>query len=137
MSENQRRAVTVSLRLLEERLANVDRMIHEGEQGTLYSRPVPFTVGQVTQMEALIAAMRDEIRRVAAEYELPSEEQNAARAIVGALAMSWESLEEVRPRRLRNYGSVDPGLKETLEPRLKHLIRLLFDLQATATGERD
>lgn len=136
LNENQRRAVTVSLRLLEERLANVERMIHEDEQGILYSRRVAFTPEQVKHMEAVIAAMRDEIRRVATEFQLPREEQNVARAIAATLEMSWESLEEVRPRRLRNYGSVDPTLKETLEPILKRLIRLLFDLENTASGEK-
>jgi hypothetical protein len=137
LNENQKRAVTITLRLLEERLAAVEQMIHEDEQGVLYSRRASFTPEQVGRIETLIAAMRDEIRHVATEFQLPREEQNAARAIVGALEMSWESLEEVRPRRLKNYGSVDPELKETLDPSLKRLIHLLFELQDVATGRKD
>ncbi len=137
LNENQRRAVTITLRLLEERLVDVERAIHQDEQGILYSRRVSFTPEQVEQIEALIAAMRDEIRHLATAFQLPREEQNVARAIVGTLEMSWESLEEVRPPRLRNYGSVDPVLKETLDPGVKRLIDLLFDLQDAATGKKD
>ena len=136
LNENQRRAVTITLRLLEERLADIERIIHKDEQGILYSRQVSFAPEQVKQIETLIAAMRDEIRHLATDFQLPREEQNVARAIVGTLEMSWESLEEVRPRRLRNYGSVDPVLKETLDPSVKRLIDLLFDLQDAATGKK-
>ncbi len=137
LNENQRRAVTITLRLLEERLASVEQMIHEDEQGILYSRRVSFSPEQVEQIERLIAAMRDEIRHLATVFQLPHEDQNVARAVVGTLEMSWESLEEVRPRRLKNYGAVDPALKETLDPSVKHLIGLLFDLQDAATGKKD
>jgi hypothetical protein len=132
LNENQKRAVTVTLRLLEERLADIERVIEEDEDGVLYRRVARFSPGQREKMDELIAAMRGQIRRAAVRFRLPQEEQNAAREIAGKVTLSWESLEDSRPRKLGAYGNVDPALKETLDPILQELIRLLFRLEAVA-----
>ncbi|CAG0941454.1 hypothetical protein ANRL1_00556 [Anaerolineae bacterium] len=132
LNPNQVRTVTVTLRLLEERLAEIERIVSEDEQGILYRRVARFTPTQRAQMNDLIRAMRQQIRRATNAFELPREEQNAARHIIGALSMSWESLEEIRPRKLKSYGEVDPELKQTLDPILQRLIRLLFRLEDVA-----
>ena len=137
LNENQERAVAVTLRLLEERLADIERVIAEDEEGALYRRVARFSPEQREKMNNLIAAMRGQIRRAAARFHLPQQEQDAAREIVGKLMLSWESLEDSRPRKLGAYGDVDPALKETLDPILQELIRLLFRLDAVARdGDR-
>jgi len=135
LNVNQRRAVSVTLRLLEERLADIERAMEGSEQGILYRRIARFTPKQREQMRLLITAMREEIRGAATQFHLIVEEQSAARYVIGTLSMSWESLEETRPRKLKAYGEVDPALEETLEPILQRLIQLLFDLEDAALGE--
>ncbi len=135
LNENQTRAVAVTLRLLEERLSDIERVIVEDEEGVLYRRTARFSPEQREKMDKLIRAMRGQIRRAAVRFHLPQEEQDAARAIVGKLMLSWESLEDSRPRKLGAYGTVDPALKETLDPILQELIRLLFRLEAVARDE--
>jgi hypothetical protein len=132
LNSSQRRAVTVTLRLLEERLADIERVLQNDEQGVLYRRVARFTLTQREQMRNLIAAMREEIRRAARQFDLPQEEQDATRYIIGTLSLSWESLEEIRARKLKSYGEVDPALKETLDPIVRQLIQLLFRLQHAA-----
>jgi hypothetical protein len=134
LNPNQFRSVTITLRLLEERLADIERVIAQDEQGILYQRVAQFTPQQRAQMNEIIRAMREQIRRAAEEFQLPGEEQNAARYIVGTLSLSWESLEEIRSRKLKGYGAVDPALRDTLDPILKQLIRLLFSLTDVARG---
>jgi len=134
LNPNQFRSVTITLRLLEERLADIERVIAQDEQGILYQRVAQFTPQQRAQMNEIIRAMREQIRRAAEEFQLPGEEQNAARYIVGTLSLSWESLEEIRSRKLKGYGAVDPALRDTLDPILKQLIRLLFSLPDVARG---
>ena len=137
LNANQKRAVTVTLRLLEERLAHIERVMNEDEEGVLYRRVARFSPDQRAKMDKLIAAMRGQIRRAAERFYLPQEEQDAAREIVGKLTLSWEGLEDSRPRKLGAYGNVDPALKETLDPILQELIRLLFRLEAVARdGDR-
>jgi hypothetical protein len=135
LNENQRRTVTTTLRLLEERLGEIERVIQSDEVGILYRRRAHFTPTQVKQMRDLIAAMRAEIQRAATQFHLPSEEINPVRFIIGTLSLSWESLEDSRSRKLGAYGEVDPELNDTLDPILQHLIDLLFDLEDVARRE--
>lgn len=135
LNVNQRRAVAVTLRHLEETLANIDRVIHRGEQGILYRRVASFTPHQREQINRLITAMRAEIRRAAIQFDLPVEDQDAVRYVVGTLALMWEMLEDARPRKLANYGAVDPALEETLDPILQRLIELSFRITDVARGE--
>jgi hypothetical protein len=41
-------------------------------------------------------------------------------------------VEEIRARKLKSYGEVDPQLKQTLDPILQRIVRLLFDLMDAA-----
>jgi hypothetical protein len=134
LNPNQVGAVTATLRLLEERLVEIERMVSKDEQGILYRRVAQFTPTQRVQMNEIIRAMREQIRRAADEFQLPCEGQNAARHTIGILSLSWESLEEIRSRKLKSYGEVDPELKQTLDPILQQLIRLLFQLTDVADG---
>ncbi len=135
LNDNQRRALAVTLRHLEETLANIERVMNHDEYGILYRRVASFTPPQRAQMERLIQTMREEIRRAALTFDLPIEEQNVARYIAGTLALTWEMLEEMRPRKLGNYGNVDDALEATLEPVLERLMHLLFQISAVARGE--
>jgi hypothetical protein len=49
------------------------------------------------------------------------------------MSLAWVSLEEIRPRRLRRYGAVDPTLSATIEPRLDHLAQLVRAIQVLAS----
>jgi hypothetical protein len=135
LNPNQVRAVTVTLRLLEERLADVERVIAADERGILYERVASFTPAQRAQMNESIRALREQIRRAAEEFHLPRETQSAARYVVGTVSLLWESVEEIRARKLKSYGEVDPQLKQTLDPILQRIVRLLFDLMDAARGE--
>lgn len=137
LNVNQRRALAVVLRLLEERLVEIDRMIEQDEEGILYHRVARFSPEQREKIDQLIIATCGQIRRAAERFRLPQEERDAAREIVGILTLSWEGLEDVHSRKLGAYGNVDPALKETLDPLLQELIHLLFQLEAVASdGER-
>jgi hypothetical protein len=135
LNENQERAVGVTLRLLEERLKRIEQVIDADEEGILYRRVARISPAEREKMRALLMAMREQIRRAAEQFHLRKEEQNAAREIVGTLSLAWESLEDARPRKLGAYGAVDPALKDTLDPILQQLIRLLFELEDVARGD--
>ncbi|MCL4393219.1 MAG: hypothetical protein M1482_00075 [Chloroflexi bacterium] len=109
-------------------------MINEDEEGILYRRTSYFTFEQREKMRRLVAAMRQQIREADDRFHFRKEERDAAREIVGTLALSWESLEETRTNKLAAYGQVDPGLNETLDPIVQRLIGQLFELQHVAHG---
>jgi hypothetical protein len=135
LNENQKRTVTVTLRLLEEQLVETERLMEQDEQGILYHRVARFTPSQRETMGALIAQMRADIERAAREFHLARQERNAAMEIAGSLALAWESLEEIRSPKLKSYGEVDPSLTETLDPIVQRLVKLEFELEDVARGK--
>ena len=135
LNQNQERAVAIRLRLLEERLAIIGRLMDQDERGRLYRRDrAPFSAEQRARMEALMVEIRAEIAHVADTFGLASEEQDAARRIIGLLGITWEGLGDVRAGRLRGLGDVDPELQVLLNPSVERLMQLVLALQETATG---
>jgi len=134
LNRNQERAVAVRLRMLEERLAIIRRLVDEDERGRLYRRDrAPYSAEQRARIEAVVREIRAEIARVADTFGLASEEQDAARRIVGLLGITWEGLGDVRTGRLRGLGDVDPALREQLNPSIERLMDLVLDLQEIAS----
>ena len=77
--------------------------------------------------------IRAEIAHVADTFGFASEEQDAARRIVGLLGITWEGLGDVRAGRLGGLGSVDPELHELLGPSVERLMDLVLALQEVAS----
>lgn len=137
LNPNQQRAVAISLRLLEERLAEIEDLVNRGAEGVLYRRPAaPLDRQQRARLDELIGEIRGSIAELAETLHLTREEQDPVGRIVALLNISWENLGEIDTRRLRAYGTVDPALRGTLDPAARRLADLVFALQAdlAATG---
>lgn len=132
LNESQTRSVTVTLRLLEERLVEIERLLTVNEEGILYSRVATFSPSQQKQMQQLIEELREGIKVVTETFELKHEPQDPTRRIVGLLAITWESIEELYARRLRAYGEVDPRVQETLDPWVEKLTQGVLTLEYLA-----
>ncbi len=136
LSPNHERAVSIRLRVLEERLALVRYLMDVDEQGVLYRRDhAEFTPDQRTRIESLMATLHAEIAGLAEALRLRCEDQDAAGKIVGLLAMTWQSLGDIRARSLRGHGEVDPGLAERLDPAVERLMDLVLRLERAAARE--
>ena len=73
LNRNQERAVAVRLRMLEERLAIMTRLMDEDERGRLYRRDrAPYSAEQRARIEAVIVEIRTEIAHVADTFGLAS-----------------------------------------------------------------
>lgn len=132
----QERAVSVALRLLEERLARVEDLLDRDEAGLLYRRIRPSWASEDrARADAIVAELRSTIASVSRAFDLTHEERDSARQIAGLMRLSWESLAEVGSRRLRAYGHVDPALRDTLDPALERLVELVSALEDVALGE--
>ena len=136
LNQNQERVVASTLRLLEERLAEIERLLTVNEEGILYRRVARFTPEQRTKIQALISELRTAITALAQTFHLTREEQDPARKMMGLLSVSWESLYDIHAHRLIGYGDVDPTLKETLDPAAQKLTRLVLELEDVALGRR-
>ena len=133
LNENQKRSVAVTLRLLEERLVEVERLLTIQERGILYESIAHFSPRQIKLMRAYLAELRQEIAEMSRVFELGREMQDPARRIMGLMSVSWESLEELHGKPLRAYGAVDERLPAVIDPMADRLTRLTRDLQLIAT----
>jgi hypothetical protein len=137
LNESQKRSVTVTLRLFEERLAEVERLLTVQERGVLYERVAHFSPRQQEKIRALIQDARALIEEITREFQLEREIQNPARRIFGLLSITWESLEELHSKPLRAYGAVDPRLPEVIDPFAQKLARLAVELRHVAAHDED
>ena len=130
LNQSQRRAIAVSMRLLEERLSVIRDMLDRDDGGTLYRRARPrMTPEQGATVAALMAEIRGRVDDVAATFRLSSEDRDAKATIVALLAMSWQNLGEIDSRGMRAYGEVDPALPDLLDPMVQRLMDLVFALE--------
>ena len=137
LNDSQRRALSITLRLLEERVTTIRDLLDREESGALYGRPRPrFSGEQTDQVEASLDQIDDEIRRAARIFGLPTEERDTRGTIVALLAMSWQNLGEIDARGMRAYGETDPGLGGVLDPIIRRLMDLVVGLEATVDRAR-
>ncbi len=130
--------MSVALRLLEERLARVEELLDRDEDGLLYHRLRPaWSREERARVDTTLADLRSTIASVSQAFHLAIQQRDSAREIAGLMRVSWESLAEVKSRRLRAYGHVDPALRATLDPaveRLMELVSALEDVGLEANG---
>ena len=138
LGENRRRAVGLRLRLLEERLATVRRLLLEAEEGRLYRRRRPsMTADREARMLALIDEAVLEIAAAAERLRVPRVEQDAAAKMGGILAIAWQGIGEALASNLRGFGEVDPMLAAELDPSIERLMDLVLELERTLSGPGD
>jgi hypothetical protein len=125
LTEPQARAVTSTLRRLEETLFLAERLIGEDQRGMLLSICGEFHTLEQQHLQSLVAEARAVIASVAHDFSLPHEERNARRILDGHLVQIWSSLEDTRPRRLNGYGPVDAAAAAHLDPLIDKLIDLV------------
>ena len=116
LNPNQRRRIGTHLRLLAE---DVEAL-----------RAVPAVAGD-TNVTPILAALEREVDRMRADFALPPDWRPSLSRRVAALAEVWMArVEDLRGRRLKGYGSVDPALADRLDPyvdSLRALLRRLAD----------
>jgi hypothetical protein len=137
LNADQRRAVVVALRQVEERLGRIEEILDHDESGALYRRSRPrLSSDERERAGAILAELRTAIASVAETHGLPAEERDSGREIAGLLRISWESLAEIDSRRLGAYGRVDPGLRASLDPTLERMMALVVAIEEIAVGRR-
>lgn len=135
LNADQRRAVVVALRQLEERLGRIEEILDHDEFGVLHRRSRPrLSSDQSERVGAILTELRTAIASVAETHSLPAEERDSGREIAGLLRISWESLAEIDSRRLAAYGRVDPGLRASLDPTLERMMALVMAVEEIVVG---
>ena len=132
LNEYQRSSLQVSLKLLEKMLMEIEVLLNPETEGTLYRRILDIHTDRRSQILAISQDARREIAELATIFDLKREEMPVHQIIVANLSRVWADLEDTRPTTLARYGDVDPALKDTLDPRIDRLIKLVLAMEALA-----
>lgn len=131
----QRTALAVALEQLEQSVGQIERLLDDPPVGATYRMALDLRPDTVKEIRQQCAAVRRQIAEAVAAFDLPQRPSSARRMIVAEMSSAWANLEDLRPSKLRRYGSVDPVLDETWSPRLERLIRLVLDIAGLARDE--
>jgi len=133
----QANAVQVSLRMLEEALLSIDRLMREESRGVLHRTILDIPEDHRRQIMDLSQEAQAIMTKWATDFDLGRIETPLHQRVVAQLSSAWENLEDTRPATLKRYGAVDPGLEQTLGPNIGRLIELVLAMEALARQAPD
>jgi len=119
----------IGLRHLERTLRRVMRHADEPAWDGPMIRTRPMPAKDRARLESLGGDLLDEIRSVANEFGLQSEEADLEREIHGELSVAWVYLNELVAKKMSRYGVVDAGLSRRLDPHIHRLVRLTREME--------
>jgi len=124
----QRRALEVTLRMLEETLDRVELLLRATPlRGVFYEMANPYTPEEERALRQRIAEVRSVLREIHEAWHLGVERTSLDVFIRSAMSVLWADLEDCRPKKLRRYGDVNPLAASQIEATIERLIRLTED----------
>ena len=139
LNENHRRVLAGTLRRLELAVWRLeDQLLRGGFPRLTLTRftSVP-TSSQRAALLQLALHVREEVSKIAFDYQLEVREEDYARTIMAEFTLLWSDLEDARPHKLRAYGAINPQAHTILGPRVQRLIDLVLAIDEVASGRRE
>ncbi len=139
LNDNHRRVLAGTLRRLELAAWSLEDQLLGGDfpQLTLTRFMHPPTSSQRAALLQLAKHVREEVAKLASDYQLEVREEDYARTIMAEFTLLWSDLEDARPHKLRAYGTINPRAHSILGPRVQRLIDLVLAIDEVASGKRE
>lgn len=139
LNENHRRVLANTLRRVELAAWRLEDQLVRGEfpQLALTRFTHPPTSGQQSALLRLTKQVREEVAKLASDYQFEVGEQHSTRTIMAEFSLLWCDLEDARPHKLRAYGAINPQAHTILGPRLQRLIDLVLAIDEVASRKQD
>jgi hypothetical protein len=130
---NQKRSLGITLGIMEDELRRLESLIRIGEQRNLFSKIVDdLQVEEKPLLQAKIDRLMDNLLSLKDSFDLRhSQKELILSSIVKSMAVYLVvELEDALSERLKGYGPVAPGLKESLDPKLREMISILYEMNS-------
>lgn len=128
LNDNQVRRVVVALSHVEQALDATESLLEGPRQGLFREISIGESAQGRQEVGSACRAARELLREAAARFNLPARREDGARIARAECMAAWSGVEEIRATRLAGYGQVDPVLRDTLDPIVDDLSRLLLRL---------
>ena len=129
----QKRSLGITLGIVEEELRRLESLIRNGEQRNLFSQiDDDLKAEEKPLLQEKIEGLINNLLYLKEVFDLRhSQKELSLRATVKAMAVYLQvELENVMSKRLKGYGEVNPGLPETLDPKLSEMITILGQMES-------
>jgi hypothetical protein len=124
LSENHRRGISVSLRLLDKELCEWERWTRgDVMQGVIYRQRDTLLAAQKESLRSLIRTTRDLIVQLRDRFDLDAEVVTTSRLLMAHATVLWEQLAELNSRSLSGYGAISAETANLIDPIAKSLRR--------------
>jgi hypothetical protein len=139
LNENHRRSLAAVLRRVELAVWRLEDRLIRGtpQQLTLTRFTSPPDRDQQAALLHLTKHVRQEIAKLAFDYDLEVAEENLLRSIRGEFTLLWCDVEDIRPQKLGRYGAINPQAYEALGPPIQQLIDLMLAIDGVASGKQE
>jgi hypothetical protein len=139
LNDNHRRVLAGTLRRVELAAWRLEDQLVRGEfpRLALTRFTHPPTPGQRSALLRLAKQVREEVAKLASDYQFEVGEQHYARTISAEFSLLWSDLEDARPHKLGAYGTINPQAHTILGPRIQRLIDLVLAIDEVASGKQD
>lgn len=135
ISESQTRSMATSLALLDETLCLFEEYGNGREvHSVCYEERNRLTSRQRKALLAEIKRVREQMARMKRDLRLPTKVEDVGKRIWGHSAGFWETVAEMKSKRLRGYGEVSPVLAEYLDAMVQRLLEQLQRISSITGG---
>jgi len=127
----QRTAVVIALSGLERDLRQAEMWLRGQPQGgMLYRTSLRLSPARREAVLSEIAKALEVIAQLAERLDLQPTEEPLTNRIAAAMTIDWANLTDTASAKLKRYGPVDPGLRDTLDPEIACLARLALSISS-------
>jgi hypothetical protein len=136
LNEPQQRRIEVTLSLIEQTLLELEKayLTDTSITGEMFRVTSDLTPAEVQTLGSLFYQMRQHIGRLREQFQLKPQERDLRRMLAAAFAHCWAILHDCRTDKLKGSGRVDPRLKQTLDPTIDQLIKLVEKMERLTRG---
>ena len=126
----QKRSLTVALRLLEERLNEIEAILAgEKNEGILFSIENDLSSQQTEGLRVVFEEIRKRIVRAKMQFALTAESEKLSQIVAGSTSYFWSILADKTARKMSRYGTVSSHLSRVLDPIVLELDGLLNEIR--------
>ncbi len=134
LNDAQKNSLTITLRLLEERILELKRLKREQQLiGLLFHFENDIPSEKLDQLDQRFDRILQLIEQAKAKFNLPEKTTTLSSYLNAFTSYFWSLLMDERSEKLTRYGEVQPGLQPELDPLIEQLVD---ELQAIDRSQR-
>lgn len=126
LNNAQKNSLTVTLRLLEERILDLKQLMRERQlKGLLFRFENDISSEQLDQLRQSFDRILELIAQLKKKFNLADKTMTLSSQLNAFTSHFWSLLMDEKSKKLGRYGEVKTGLKEELDPLIKKLLEQL------------